>query len=98
MKATVVMDAQRTSAIAHGDHPIAAPLSDETVRRLLERAIPAGTGRVLDLGCGQGRWLARVLTGRPGLRATGVDVVVGDGFCEREPTGTTLEDGFAADE
>jgi SAM-dependent methyltransferase len=74
MKGTVVMDAHRTSAIAHGDHPIAAPLSDETVRRLLERAIPAGTGRVLDLGCGQGHWLARAMAGRPGLRATGVDI------------------------
>jgi len=68
------MESQRASAIAHGDHPIAAPLSDESVRRLLDRAMPDGTGRVLDLGCGQGQWLARALDGRPGLRGTGVDV------------------------
>jgi SAM-dependent methyltransferase len=70
----VLMDAPRASAIAHGDHPIAAPLSDESVRRLLERALPVDTGSVLDLGCGQGEWLVRALAGRPGFRATGVDI------------------------
>lgn len=68
------MEPQRMSAIAHGDHPIAAPLGDETVRRLLDRAVPDGASRVLDLGCGQGHWLARALIGRPGLRGTGVDI------------------------
>jgi len=161
------MESQRASAVAHGDHPIAAPLHDDSVRRLLDRAAPAGPGRVLDLGCGQGQWLARALTERPGLRGTGVDIdesligaarktlaeadlldrsdlvvsdarsatfphrfdlvlavgvahvfgglvptlaavrehlaatgvaVVGDGFWEREPTGATLDVGFAADE
>ncbi|NYI04543.1 SAM-dependent methyltransferase [Allostreptomyces psammosilenae] len=67
------MDRQRISAIAHGDHPIAAPLSEESVARLLDRAVPSGTGRLLDLGCGTGTWLRRALADRPGLRADGVD-------------------------
>lgn len=68
------MDRSRISAIAHSGHPIAAPLSDATVARLLDRALPRETGRLLDLGCGPGTWLRRALTGRPGLRAEGVDI------------------------
>ncbi|MGW1022984.1 SAM-dependent methyltransferase [Streptomyces sp. NPDC002577] len=68
------MDRQTISALAHGDHPIAAPLSDASVARLLERALPRAGGRLLDLGCGSGEWLLRALSGRPGLRADGVDL------------------------
>lgn len=68
------MDRQRISAIAHGDHPIAAPLDEHSVRRLLERALLRGDEHVLDLGCGHGAWLVRALGGRPGVRAEGVDV------------------------
>lgn len=71
------MDRQELSAIAHGDHPIAAPLGDDTVGRLLERAIVRGDERLLDLGCGTGEWLARAMEGRPALRAEGVDVDAG---------------------
>ncbi|MFJ8312628.1 MULTISPECIES: SAM-dependent methyltransferase [unclassified Streptomyces] len=62
------------STLAHADHPIAAPLSDESVRRILDRALPRGEGRVLDLGCAEAEWLVRALDGRPGLRADGVDI------------------------
>ena len=31
------MDSRQISAIAHGDHPIAAQLGDDSVRRLLDR-------------------------------------------------------------
>jgi cyclopropane fatty-acyl-phospholipid synthase-like methyltransferase len=33
-----------------------------------------GDERVLDLGCGEAAWLVRALTGRPGVRAEGVDI------------------------
>jgi SAM-dependent methyltransferase len=68
------VDRRLISAIAHGTHPVAAPLGDGSVRRLLDRALRRGDERVLDLGCGQGSWLARALTDRPGVRAEGVDI------------------------
>ncbi|MEU3527654.1 class I SAM-dependent methyltransferase [Streptomyces sp. NPDC038707] len=68
------MDREEISRRAHADHPIAAPLDDDAVRGLLERALPRDGGRVLDLGCGGGEWLLRALTARPGLRAEGVDL------------------------
>ncbi|MFH9401104.1 SAM-dependent methyltransferase [Streptomyces sp. NPDC017638] len=68
------MDREEMSRRAHADHPIAAPLDDDAVRGLLERALPPGDGRVLDLGCGGGEWLLRALTARPRLRAEGVDL------------------------
>ncbi|MEV0594621.1 SAM-dependent methyltransferase [Nonomuraea cavernae] len=62
------------SRIAHTDHPIKAPLGEDSVRRLLEHGLPRGDERVLDLGCGGGEWLLRALATRPRLRADGVDV------------------------
>ncbi|MEZ0093782.1 cyclopropane-fatty-acyl-phospholipid synthase family protein [Streptacidiphilus sp. EB129] len=70
------MNRQKISSIAHLDHPIAAPLTDESVRRLLDRALPRGDERVLDLGCARGEWLVRAVEGRPGLSADGVDLDV----------------------
>ncbi|MGW0822009.1 SAM-dependent methyltransferase [Streptomyces sp. NPDC002845] len=73
------MNRRRLSALAHADHPIAAPLSDASVTRLLDRAVPGdgGSGRILDLGCGEAAWLIRALEGRPGLQAAGVELDVG---------------------
>ncbi|MEZ3181192.1 class I SAM-dependent methyltransferase [Streptomyces pimonensis] len=68
------MRRERISLLAHADHPIAAPLDDDSVRRLLERGVPRDGARVLDLGCGGGEWLLRALAGHPGLRAEGVDI------------------------
>ncbi|GHB58239.1 SAM-dependent methyltransferase [Streptomyces viridiviolaceus] len=68
------MDRQTISRLAHADHPIAAPLDDDSVRRLLARGLPRGDERVLDLGCGGGEWLLRALTTYPRLRAEGVDI------------------------
>ena len=60
--------------LAHADHPVAAPLGDAAVRRLLESGIPRGAGRALDLGCGGGEWLLRALAMHPRLHAEGVDL------------------------
>ncbi|WP_406504825.1 SAM-dependent methyltransferase [Streptomyces sp. NBC_00212] len=68
------MNREQISRHAHADHPIAAPLDDDSVRQLLERGVPRADARVLDLGCGGGEWLLRALTAHPHLRAEGVDV------------------------
>ncbi|MFI9331534.1 SAM-dependent methyltransferase [Kitasatospora sp. NPDC052868] len=69
------MDRQTISRLAHVHHPIAAPITDESVARLLDRASAhTGTGRALDLGCGEGAWLVRLLTARPDWQAVGVDL------------------------
>ncbi|MFC8716661.1 SAM-dependent methyltransferase [Kitasatospora sp. NPDC057198] len=68
------MERQEISRIAHRDHPIAAPLSDGSVRELLERLLRGRSdGRLLDLGCGEAPWLVRALAAHPALRAVGVD-------------------------
>ncbi|WP_329108228.1 SAM-dependent methyltransferase [Streptomyces sp. NBC_01439] len=68
------MSRERISAIAHADHPIKSPLADDSVARLLERGLPRGDERVLDLGCGTAEWLLRALETRLQLHAEGVDV------------------------
>ncbi|RKE18227.1 cyclopropane-fatty-acyl-phospholipid synthase family protein [Streptomyces sp. TLI_171] len=69
------MERHEISRLAHRDHPIAAPLSDESVRLLLERALRGREdGRLLDLGCGEAAWAVRALAAHPGLRAVGADV------------------------
>ncbi|MGH3728186.1 MAG: SAM-dependent methyltransferase [Micromonosporaceae bacterium] len=67
------MNREEIGRLAHADHPVKAPLDDDSVRRLLERAVPPGDGRILDLGCGGGEWLLRALAMHPGLLAEGVD-------------------------
>ncbi|MEU3708595.1 SAM-dependent methyltransferase [Streptomyces catenulae] len=68
------MNREQISRIAHTGHPIKAPLDDDSVHRLLTRALPRGDERVLDLGCGTGEWLLRALVARPEASATGVDI------------------------
>ncbi|MFD0078809.1 SAM-dependent methyltransferase [Streptomyces sp. NPDC127166] len=68
------MSREQISGIAHADHPIKSPLGDDSVSRLLERGLPRGDERVLDLGCGTAEWLLRALATRPALHAEGVDV------------------------
>jgi SAM-dependent methyltransferase len=71
------MDRQTRSLLAHADHPIAAPLDDSSVDRLLARSVVRDDAHILDLGCGEGAWLLRVLGRRPGVTAEGVDVSAG---------------------
>ncbi|GLQ55700.1 class I SAM-dependent methyltransferase [Devosia nitrariae] len=47
----------------------------EVLSELIAKAIPQG-GRVLDLGCGDGRIAARLMERRPDLAVEGVDVLV----------------------
>lgn len=68
------MQRHEISRIAHRHHPVAAPLSDTAVARLLDRLDPPPSGRVLDLGCGGGAWLSALLARRPDLTGVGVDL------------------------
>ncbi|MCB5912273.1 SAM-dependent methyltransferase [Streptomyces pinistramenti] len=68
------MHREQVSRLAHAEHPIKSPLDDDSVRRLLEKGLPRGDERVLDLGCGTGEWLLRALAMHPRLRAEGVDL------------------------
>lgn len=68
------MNRDQISRLAHADHPLASPLSDASVQRLLDRAAGRDDDRLLDLGCGGGEWLLRALRARPEVRAEGVDV------------------------
>ncbi|MDA3627376.1 class I SAM-dependent methyltransferase [Saccharopolyspora sp. WRP15-2] len=67
------MDRQTLSFLAHVDHPIAAPLSDSNVGRLLRQVGCSPGASVLDLGCGAGEWVLRALEEYPTARAFAVD-------------------------
>lgn len=67
------MDRQQLSTIAHRNHPIACPFSDDKVATLIEQLAPTSSSSVLDIGCGQGEWLRRLLTRCPGATGIGVD-------------------------
>ncbi|TDE27318.1 class I SAM-dependent methyltransferase [Nonomuraea mesophila] len=68
------MNRPSISDLAHRDHPIAAPVSDEALERLLRRARLPARARVLDLGCGEAEWIIRALELHPEATADGVDV------------------------
>jgi SAM-dependent methyltransferase len=63
---------QRFSAIAHGEMAIMNPLSADTVERAIEALALAPGARVLDLGCGKGEILARIVE-RYGAQGLGVE-------------------------
>ena len=68
------MNRDRLSAIAHGYHPVAAPLADTSVDALLDRLAARAPARVLDVGCGSAQWLVRLLERAPRSRGVGVDL------------------------
>ena len=99
------MDRQQLSAIAHRDHPIAAPVSAASLDRLLRRAALPEGARVLDLGCGAGEWSLRALELVASARADGVDIsphagasanaaAVGRGLADRLTLHTMPGDAF----
>jgi SAM-dependent methyltransferase len=67
------MDRQRLSHLAHENHPVACPFSDATVDDLVSRLLIPRTASILDIGCGRGEWLVRVLERHPHAKAVGVD-------------------------
>lgn len=69
------MESYHRHLITHAQHPIAAPLDEESVAAVLDHAM-RGTQepRLLDLGCGEGAWLHRALTARADARAVGIDI------------------------
>jgi SAM-dependent methyltransferase len=67
------VDRALVSAIAHRWHPIAAPVSDDDLRLLVQRLELPPHARVLDLGCGFGEWLFAAVEGTPGVTGVGVD-------------------------
>ncbi|GII53776.1 SAM-dependent methyltransferase [Planotetraspora thailandica] len=71
------MDRQTISALAHADHPIAAPISPAHVERLLARTKLKTGARILDLGCGEAAWTLRALELFPETSADGVDISPG---------------------
>ncbi len=75
------------SHLAHAHHPVAAPLSDGSVARLLDRLDPQPGGRVLDLGCGRGAWTRALLGDRADLTGVGVDLHLG---ADPDELGTAL--------
>lgn len=70
---TEIDDAEIWSRIAD-DHPIINPLSAASVDRLLTSTPLAPGARVLDLGCGRGSWLLRLLELHSEASGVGVDL------------------------
>ncbi|MBB6549879.1 SAM-dependent methyltransferase [Nonomuraea rubra] len=68
------MERNLISHHAHADHPIAAPVSEGHLERLLTRAKLPARARILDLGCGEAAWLVRALSLYPDATADGVDL------------------------
>ncbi|MEX0168234.1 SAM-dependent methyltransferase [Streptomyces sp. LMG1-1-1.1] len=54
------------------------PLSEERATRMIERLAAAGPADVLDIGCGWGELLLRVLDAAPGAKGTGLDIIAED--------------------
>ncbi|WP_150246396.1 SAM-dependent methyltransferase [Nocardiopsis quinghaiensis] len=65
----------------HDIHPILNPLDDTSVRRVLERTRLGPAPRVLDVGCGLGGWVFKILESYPEATCVGVDMV--ESFIER---------------
>lgn len=69
----LVVNREQLSALAHREHPICAPLAAEAVNTVLARAALRPEALVLDVGCGMGEWLIRVLEQNPSASGHGVD-------------------------
>ncbi|MFE4588685.1 SAM-dependent methyltransferase [Streptomyces laurentii] len=54
------------------------PLSETRAARIVSRLAAPAPGTVLDIGCGWGELMLRVLAETPGARGTGIDIDAGD--------------------
>ena len=70
-----LLDAQRDAAEQATESPLR--LGEQRLEAVLEVVRSVGAGRVLDLGCGEGRLLERLIVEPAVTRAVGVDVSVG---------------------
>jgi len=98
------MNRERLSALAHTSHPVAAPVCDAGVGEVLDRIAAHSPRSVLDLGCGSGEWLVRLLQRLPVTTGVGVDVsttALAEAAARAEAGGVTdrltLHEGAAAD-
>jgi len=66
------MDRARFSTLAHRDHVLCNPLDAQKVERVLEMIRLREDARVLDIGCGKGEILLRLIE-RYSIRGIGVD-------------------------
>ena len=68
----MTLDPVRFSTIAHLDIAILNPVGDRTLSEVAGRLRLPARGRVLDVGCGRGEWLIRLLE-RYRARGVGID-------------------------
>ena len=66
------MDQMKFTTIAHADHALCSPISDVKLERVIELLDLPPDARVLDVGCGKGELLIRVVK-RWKARGIGVD-------------------------
>lgn len=67
------MDPSRFSTIAHRDHDFCNPISSEKVDRIIGLLDLSAGQSVLDVGCGKGELLVRIVERHP-VRAVGIDL------------------------
>lgn len=71
-----VMDRDRLRRIAHRDHPLHDPIGEARLERILSRVELPAPGFVVDIGCGEGEVLLRLLARFEEARGEGIDVSV----------------------
>jgi SAM-dependent methyltransferase len=70
----LTMDRAHASQIAHGDLPLMNPLSVAVLDEAIDMVQLPPAGHVLDVGCGPGEALLRVLTRHPSATGQGIDL------------------------
>ncbi|MEI8259532.1 MAG: class I SAM-dependent methyltransferase [Deltaproteobacteria bacterium] len=67
------MDRDRVRAIAHRDHPFHGPLGEGALESIVARVSLPAHGWVVDIGCGEGDMLLRLLAVHTDLHGEGID-------------------------
>jgi len=68
------MDRDRLRRIAHRDHPLHDPIGETRLERILSRVALPAHGFVVDIGCGEGEVLLRLLSRFEEAHGEGIDV------------------------